>query len=93
ICRIESPTEKIEEILVHFSFITLAIIYMFSSNYAGQKITDYNNHVFSTIYNIPWYLASLNIQKLILFLLQRGSKIFILSIGGLITGSLRNFAS
>ncbi|KAH0944435.1 hypothetical protein HN011_001082, partial [Eciton burchellii] len=44
-------------------------------------------------YNIPWYLASLNIQKLILFLLQKGSKIFTLSIGGLITGSLRNFAS
>jgi len=44
-------------------------------------------------YNIPWYLAPLNIQKLILFLLQRGSKVFTLSFGGLITGSLENFAS
>jgi len=45
----ESPIEKIEEILIHFVFIALAITHMFSSNYAGQKIIDYNNHVFSTM--------------------------------------------
>jgi len=38
-----------EETLVHFSFIIVAVIHMFLSNYIGQKITDYNNHVFFTM--------------------------------------------
>jgi len=44
--RIESPTEKIEEILVHLDLLIFTIICMFVSNYAGQEIIDYNNHIF-----------------------------------------------
>lgn len=44
-------------------------------------------------YNVPWYQAPLHIQKLILFLLQRGNKAFTLNIGGLFTLSLECFAS
>jgi len=48
-CRIELPTEKMEEILLHLSLLTFAIISMFIGNYAGQEIMDYNNHVFVTV--------------------------------------------
>ncbi|KAH0944436.1 Or9e60 [Eciton burchellii] len=93
ICRFNLLAERIVETFVHFVCIVVTITHMFLSNYTGQKITNYSNHVFFTVYNISWYLAPLNIQKLILFLLQRGSKVFALSLGGLVTGSLKNFAS
>ncbi|XP_014478950.1 PREDICTED: uncharacterized protein LOC106746667 [Dinoponera quadriceps] len=59
----------------------------------SQEIMDHNDNVFVTAYNVRWYLASLHTQRMILFLLQRGNKIFKLSIGGMIIGSLENFAS
>jgi len=37
-----------EEILIHFLITTFTLLYMFLANYAGQEITDYNNHVFLT---------------------------------------------
>jgi len=43
-------------------------------------------------YNGQWYTALLHTQKLILFLLQRNAKDFILSVGGLFVGSLDCFA-
>ncbi|XP_070167632.1 uncharacterized protein [Polyergus mexicanus] len=62
--------------------------YVFVGDYVAQKVMDHNNDVFVTAYNIQWYTASLNIQKMILFLLQRGTKTFSLNIAGLIVGSL-----
>lgn len=44
-------------------------------------------------YNIRWYEAPLHIQRLILFFLQRGSKIFILYIGEMFAVSLEHFAT
>lgn len=54
-----------------------------------------NNHLLSLFYRytIPWYRASLNIQKMILFLLQRNNKDFVLNIGGIFIASLECFAS
>jgi len=43
-------------------------------------------------YNIDWYMASLRVQKLILFLLQKGSTDFKVNIGGLFIPSLEGFA-
>nr|XP_012228639.1 PREDICTED: odorant receptor 4-like [Linepithema humile] len=83
----------IDEFLLHSVVIGIIILYMFLANYAGQEITDHNNDVFSAAYNVQWYIAPLNIQKLILFLLQRGSKTFSLNVGGLFVASLRCFAS
>ncbi|XP_011860675.1 PREDICTED: uncharacterized protein LOC105557895 [Vollenhovia emeryi] len=71
------------ELLMHFSIAAIILVYVFIANYAGQEITDHNNHVFSTAYNVRWYTAPLSIQKLILFVLQRGSKSFGINIGGL----------
>jgi len=37
-----------EEFLIHFVIVAVMLLYMFLANYAGQEITDHNNHVFST---------------------------------------------
>jgi len=44
-------------------------------------------------YNISWYLSSLYIQKLVLFLLQRSNKIYTMNAGKLFTASLECFAT
>jgi hypothetical protein len=43
-------------------------------------------------YNVEWHIAPLRIQKLILFLLQKGTKSFNIVIGGLFIASLEGFA-
>ncbi|XP_014478945.1 PREDICTED: uncharacterized protein LOC106746664 [Dinoponera quadriceps] len=82
-----------DELFLHFSYVSFNLSYMFLANYAAQEVTDHNNHVFVTTYNVQWYAAPLRIQRMILFLLQRGAKTFSLNIGGLIIGSLESFAS
>ncbi|EZA61632.1 hypothetical protein X777_07965, partial [Ooceraea biroi] len=57
-------------------------------NYAGQEIIDYNHVVLTA-----WYVAPLHIQKMILFLLQRGSKALSLNVCGLFAVSLECFAT
>ncbi|EZA49330.1 hypothetical protein X777_12360 [Ooceraea biroi] len=91
--QIKSPMQEIEKTMGHLLLIIFLFIYMFAANYAGQEITDSNNHVFLAVYNAPWYLAPLQMQKLTLFLLQRNSKAFTLSIGGLFTLSIECFTS
>ncbi|EGI64315.1 hypothetical protein G5I_07301 [Acromyrmex echinatior] len=66
---------------------------MFLANYAGQEITDHNDHIFFTAYNVRWYIAPIHIQKMILFLLQIGNKAFGMQIGGLFVASINCFAS
>ncbi|XP_011705353.1 PREDICTED: uncharacterized protein LOC105460564, partial [Wasmannia auropunctata] len=63
------------------------------SNYFAQEIMDYNNNVSATVYNVQWYIAPLRLQKMILFLLQRGTKGFSWNIGGLFVGSLEGAAT
>ncbi|KAH0944519.1 Or9e38 [Eciton burchellii] len=86
--------DEIDEILIlHVVIVTVMLLYMFIGNYAGQEITDHNDHVFIVAYNVQWYLAPMRVQKLILFLLQRNNRIFILKVGGLFAISLECFAS
>lgn len=60
-------------------------------------VKNYRSAVWSSFrrYNVQWYIAPLHIQKLILFLLQRGTKAFenLVIIGGLFVGSLEGFAT
>ncbi|XP_025270184.1 uncharacterized protein LOC109610554 [Camponotus floridanus] len=83
----------IMEIIFPFLFVTVSTIYMFLANYIGQDITDHNNDIFVTVYDVQWHVAPLRIQKMILFLLQRGTKDYIINVGGLFAGSLQNFAT
>ncbi|XP_026828943.1 odorant receptor 4-like isoform X2 [Ooceraea biroi] len=93
IFQLVSHKGDIVEILIHFLFITAIFMYMFLSNYAGQEVTDNYNRIFFTTYNVLWYIAPLHIQRLLLFILQRGSKNFGLKVGGLLFVSLECLAS
>ncbi|XP_070523055.1 uncharacterized protein [Cardiocondyla obscurior] len=91
--------------LFEVSLLFLYIIYMFISNYIGQNIIDHNNdkiikqkflikcvYVHIDRYTAQWYESPLQIQKMILFLLQKGIKEFTLNVGGLFNASMECFA-
>ncbi|KAL6419408.1 hypothetical protein ACFW04_014805 [Cataglyphis niger] len=90
---IASYADNVMEILFPFVFVIISVLYMFVANYVAQNLTDHNNDFFATVYDVQWYEAPLHIQKLILFLLLKGSKKFTVSIGGLFVGSLECFAT
>ncbi|XP_071560225.1 uncharacterized protein [Temnothorax nylanderi] len=90
--QLASSEYNIEKLFVPHGFVLLAIIHMFLANLMGQIIIDHNNHVFTTAYNVQWYKTPLHIQRMILFLLQRGTKEFKIRIGKLFEGSMECFA-
>ncbi|KAL6425051.1 hypothetical protein ACFW04_009391 [Cataglyphis niger] len=71
----------VKELILRILCATSTILYMFLSNYIGQYVTDHNRNVFVTVYNVRWYSAPLHIQRIILFLLQRESRDFVLTVG------------
>ncbi|XP_071560233.1 uncharacterized protein [Temnothorax nylanderi] len=91
--QIASSRNNVEEFLFPFLLVFACVTYMFIANYIGQNISDHNNHVFSTAYNVQWYRAPIHIQKIILFLLQRETKEFTLSVGKLFHASMECFAT
>ncbi|KAL6260669.1 hypothetical protein P5V15_008189 [Pogonomyrmex californicus] len=82
-----------EECILHIVILSLILLYMFLANYVGQEVTDHNNYVHTTAYNVRWYIAPIHTQKLILFILQKGSKVFVLNVGKLFGASLESFAT
>ncbi|XP_029666063.1 odorant receptor 22c-like [Formica exsecta] len=81
-----------EAFILHLLFVLVIFLYMFIANYAGQEILNYGTHIYSTAYNVRWYNAPLHVQKMILLILQRGSKTFGLNVAGLFAISLECFA-
>ncbi|XP_032687818.1 odorant receptor 67c-like [Odontomachus brunneus] len=81
---------NIEELTLHITFIFTILLYIFLINYAAQEVTNCNEHVFETAYNMRWYVTPIHIQKMILFLLQNGTKAFTLNLGGVFVGSLKS---
>ncbi|XP_011634735.2 uncharacterized protein LOC105425591 [Pogonomyrmex barbatus] len=80
-----------QQFIIHFLLVLSIFVYGFAANYAGQELINHNNRIFSTAYNVRWYIAPLHIQKLILFLLQRGTKTVSLNIGGMFVLSVELF--
>ncbi|XP_077266107.1 uncharacterized protein LOC143899596 isoform X2 [Temnothorax americanus] len=93
IFQITSFKSDIEELLLRLIIMMCLLTSMFVGNYFAQEIMDYNDNVFVTVYNVQWYVAPLLIQKMILFLLQRGTKAFTMNIAGLFVGSLEGAAT
>ncbi|KAF3054229.1 Odorant receptor 314 [Nylanderia fulva] len=93
IFQILSVKESVKQCVIPFIFTLITVLYMFLSNYIGQVITNHNEHIFTTAYNVKWYIAPLCIQKTILFLLQKNYKNFTLNISGLFTPSIECFAT
>ncbi|EZA49046.1 hypothetical protein X777_12649, partial [Ooceraea biroi] len=87
-----SSISDMKQIVIPVISISICYVYLFISNYAAQEVMDHNNRIFDTAYNVQWYAASVRIQKMILFLLQRGSKAFNLNLGGLFIGSVESAA-
>ncbi|XP_070152689.1 odorant receptor 9a-like [Polyergus mexicanus] len=85
--------DDVKDILFPFLSVIISIFYMFVANYLAQDVTDHNNDFFATVYDVQWHEAPLYIQKLILFLLQKGNKKFTINVGGLFVGSLECFAT
>ncbi|XP_039311479.1 odorant receptor 4 isoform X2 [Solenopsis invicta] len=84
---------KKEEFSYHCLIVIVILLYMFLANYTGQEIIDHNNDIYIAAYNARWYVAPVHIQKLILFLLQRGGKPFNLSVASIFVASLECFAT
>ncbi|XP_025270105.1 uncharacterized protein LOC109610097 [Camponotus floridanus] len=93
IFQIISIGGNIKEFIFPIIIMLVIMIYMFLANYLAQDITDHNNDIFVSVYNVQWNVAPLHIQKVILFLLQRGTKDFTVCAGGLFVGSLECFAT
>ncbi|XP_070151867.1 odorant receptor 30a-like isoform X3 [Polyergus mexicanus] len=91
--RVVSFTDNIGQLILSLAILVMLYVYLFLSNYTAQEITDHNEYVFATVYNVRWYMASIRIQKMILFLLQRGTKSFHLILGGVFVASLQSAAS
>ncbi|XP_039311519.1 uncharacterized protein LOC105198327 isoform X2 [Solenopsis invicta] len=87
-----ASSNNIEELILPTLIIFTLYVYLVISNYTAQEVTDHNNRVFATVYNVQWYIAPLRIQKMLIFLLQRGNKAFNLNLGGLFVGSLESAA-
>ncbi|KAL6260665.1 hypothetical protein P5V15_008185 [Pogonomyrmex californicus] len=81
-----------EDCIFHFIFVSCVLVYMFLANYVAQEVLDHNSNVHATAYNVHWYIAPIQTQKLIFFILQKGNKIFVLKLGKLFGASLESFA-
>ncbi|XP_026824689.1 uncharacterized protein LOC105285962 isoform X2 [Ooceraea biroi] len=46
--HIESPTEEMEEVLLHNGAVIIILVVLFLANYTGQEITDHSNSVYVT---------------------------------------------
>ncbi|XP_039311508.1 uncharacterized protein LOC105203400 [Solenopsis invicta] len=96
--QITSFKHNLNEFVLHSThlavfYASVSILYMFIANYVGQNVIDHNNHVYFTAYNVQWYGTPLHIQRMILFLLQRGTLHYSLNIGGLFDASIEGFAT
>ncbi|XP_071637243.1 uncharacterized protein [Temnothorax longispinosus] len=81
------------KVLQSLIYVNMYYLYTFLCNDISQQLMDENNGIFATVYNVQWYMAPLHIQKLILFLLQRGNKTLQIFVGGMIKGSLECFVT
>ncbi|XP_032675068.1 uncharacterized protein LOC116845923 [Odontomachus brunneus] len=84
---------NIMEIYISFVLVFVQICIIFYGNHIGQQVTNNNAEIFDTVYKLQWYVVSQNIQKLMLFLLQKGNKTFYLSIGSIYNASYEGFTT
>ncbi|XP_011061122.1 PREDICTED: uncharacterized protein LOC105150027 [Acromyrmex echinatior] len=67
--------------------------YMFVLNYAGQELINHGLYFFKASYNGLWYAAPMHTQKLLLFIMQRGTINTVFICGKIYVASLEGFAS
>ncbi|XP_018313151.1 uncharacterized protein [Mycetomoellerius zeteki] len=75
------------------TLIFLHLNYMFVANYGGQELLNHGLKLFKATYNGLWYAAPLRTQKLLLFIMQKGTINVNLTCGGIFVASLEGFAT
>ncbi|XP_011860657.1 PREDICTED: odorant receptor 49b-like [Vollenhovia emeryi] len=88
--RIALYSDDAEQLIIPMLIIVTLYLYLFISNYIAQQITDHNECIFVTAYNVRWYMAPLHVQKMILFLLLRRTKTFHILIGGIFVACMES---
>jgi len=63
------------------------------TNFLFFHVKFYINLTLFCRYNVEWYMAPLHIQKMMLFLLQKGTKAFHLILGGIFVASMESAAT
>ncbi|XP_026823715.1 uncharacterized protein LOC105281869 isoform X5 [Ooceraea biroi] len=84
---------RMEDFILHCGFAVVILTCSLGLNYMGQACIDHYNYIFLTAYNVRWYIAPVCVQRLILFLLQKGAKPYNIKVVGLYTLSLESFAT
>ncbi|XP_039311839.1 uncharacterized protein LOC113003901 [Solenopsis invicta] len=93
ICQIISFKYDTVKLILNGGFLLVPLMYMIICNYCAQEITDYSNDIYVAAYSIQWYMAPIKIQKIIIFLLQRSTKVFHIQVGGIFVASLEGAAT
>ncbi|XP_072749157.1 uncharacterized protein [Anoplolepis gracilipes] len=86
-----SLLQSIEELITSIAFVCILFVFLFVANYLGQNVTDHNSEIFDKTYNVRWYMVPVKIQKLLLFIMQNTTKLYILNVGNLIAASMEDF--
>ncbi|XP_072744250.1 uncharacterized protein [Anoplolepis gracilipes] len=91
--EIVMSTNAVSDLIRAIIFVVCHFIYMFATNYAGQKFIDHDADVYKKICNVQWYNAPLRTQKQILFIIQKARKAYHVDVGGLYCPSLEGFTT
>ncbi|XP_036138649.1 odorant receptor 63a-like [Monomorium pharaonis] len=83
----------IDDLIRSVIYVFCLFVYMFLTNFAGQKFIDYDVDVYKKICSIQWYNAPLKTQKQILFIMQKAIKNYHMDVGGLYSPSLEGFTA
>ncbi|KYN05346.1 hypothetical protein ALC62_03630 [Cyphomyrmex costatus] len=86
-------TEAYGDLITTVLFVLGHIWYLFFCNYVGQEVINHSSDIFHKTYNVQWYMTSLKVQKLLLFIMQRTTRYCTLMVGGLFIPSLEGFAT
>ncbi|XP_012057615.1 PREDICTED: uncharacterized protein LOC105620733 [Atta cephalotes] len=87
------PDQRNDLVALYIIFIFCHFYYMFICNFMGQKVIDSSTEIFRKAYDTQWYMAPLQMQKLLLFMMQRSMKSCNIVMGGLYFVSLEQFTT
>ncbi|XP_025160094.1 odorant receptor 63a-like [Harpegnathos saltator] len=82
-----------DDIIKSIVYVCCHFLYMFLTNYAGQKFIDHDIEIYKKICSLRWYKAPLRIQRQILFIMQKTAKSYHMNVGGLYNPSLEGFTT
>ncbi|XP_020291762.1 odorant receptor Or2-like [Pseudomyrmex gracilis] len=86
-------SDQRKQLVIYMLFIIGHFYYMFILQYMGQKITNSSIQVHVKAYDTQWYAAPVQIQKLLLFIMQRSMKSCKFFLGYIFPVSLEHFTT